>query len=613
MEREESEDLTRVADHPTAGGAYVSDSSGEVGMIRRSVLVFHGSSSWMHQLPSEGRVSIGRSQVADLRIDDPLASRMHARLKVRGDRVSIRDLDSQNGTYVNGKRLEGERALAAGDTIRISGATLVLHSTASLSVAAALVDQAMFRQRLEDELDRAVRYERAFSVAVMVWPEPIEHPRRIERTVAGQLRRIDAASWASDRSLQILLAEAPRGEVAGILRRVRAALDSADRLRIGHASCPGDGVDIDALLASANAAALGVEPGAIASATRGYQTMTIQGVHVVIADPATLRLYALIERLAPVDLPVLVTGETGCGKELAASALHARSRRAGNALVSLNCAAIQDTLIESELFGHEKGAFSGATSSRAGLIEAASGSTLLLDEVGELALSAQAKLLRVLETRRVTRVGDVKEREVDVRIVAATNRDLELEVAAGRFRQDLFFRLSGAVLYLPPLRERPHELRLLASKFLDEACVNADRDPMTISSAAMEALLAHSWPGNVRELKNLMQYLAAAHPDDVLTAEHVAERIGRGRDSTPRAGGDADADVGGAGITFRPLAEEIRELEISRMRSALEAAGGNQTGAARLLSMPVRTFFEKVKQYGLSPARKKRSDETTDG
>ncbi|HEY5935588.1 MAG TPA: sigma 54-interacting transcriptional regulator, partial [Kofleriaceae bacterium] len=256
-----------------------------------------------------------------------------------------------------------------------------------------------------------------------------------------------------------------------------------------------------------------------------------------------------------------------------------------------------------ELFGHEKGAFSGAVATKSGLIEAASGSTLFLDEVGELSLATQAKLLRVLETGRMTRVGDVREREVDVRIVAATNRDLASEVESGRFRKDLYFRLTGAQLHLPPLRQRPRELPLLAATFLTDACTRARRSQMTISDGALAAMLAHPWPGNVRELKNLMHYVAAAFPDPVLTADHVAERLGpqRSESAPPRT----DEAPNATETTFRPLAEEVRELESTRIRAALEATGGNQTRAAALLSIPIRTFFDKVKQYNLSPKAKR--------
>lgn len=333
----------------------------------------------------------------------------------------------------------------------------------------------------------------------------------------------------------------------------------------------------------------------IASSAGGAERM-------IIADPAMTRLYALVERLAPADIPVLISGETGCGKELVAIAVHERSRRAARQLVSVNCAALHDALVESELFGHDKGAFSGASTARAGLIEAASGSTLFLDEVGELTLTIQAKLLRVLEAKCITRIGETREREVDVRIVAATNRDLEADVRTGGFRRDLYFRLSAATLHLPPLRERPSELPLLSSAFLDESCRRNHRAGMRLSDDALALLRSYAWPGNVRELKNLMQYVAAAVPGEVVLPEHITERLG----VQPPASQTAHAAVATspAPSRFRPLADEIRDLEIVRIRQALEATHGNQTHAAALLAMPVRTFFMKAKLYGLTPKKR---------
>ncbi|HZJ61958.1 MAG TPA: sigma-54 dependent transcriptional regulator [Kofleriaceae bacterium] len=335
---------------------------------------------------------------------------------------------------------------------------------------------------------------------------------------------------------------------------------------------------------------------------RPCRILTVGAQRAIVADPTVVQLYALIDRLAPVGLPVLITGETGCGKELVATAIHTLSQRGGRPLISLNCAALHDHLVEGELFGYERGAMSRGSTSKPGLIESASGSTLFLDEVGELAPAIQVKLLRVLESNRVTRVGDVREREVDVRFVAATNRDLEADVVAGRFRRDLFFRLSAATLHIPPLRHRLLELPLLAVAFLEEVCRQHGRGVMRISDGAMAVLLGHSWPGNIRELKNLMQYVAAAVTSDVLLAEHISERLGRLRPVLPPA---VDLATPEDSPRFRPIADELRELEITRIRQALEATGGNQTRAAGLLAMPVRTFFEKAKQYGLTPKKKR--------
>jgi two-component system, NtrC family, response regulator AtoC len=315
----------------------------------------------------------------------------------------------------------------------------------------------------------------------------------------------------------------------------------------------------------------------------------------LVADAAMLRVYALAERLAQSDLPVLVHGETGSGKELLAIAIHhfSEARRARR-LVSLNCAALAETLIESELFGHERGAFTGASASRVGLLEAANGGTVFLDEVAELTPSTQAKLLRALDARRIMRLGDTVERPIDVRIVAATHRDLSKEVAAGRFRSDLYFRLSGATLWVSPLRDRPRELVLFAQRFLEEACRRAGRSPMRMSDDAIRALVAHTWPGNVRELRYVIDYLVAAHDDAVLDAWHLEERLGKPVTQAPEAPVPACSPSG-----FRAIEDEVRELESARMREALATTSGNQRRAAQLISMPLRTFVTKLARYGI--------------
>ncbi|HEX4422818.1 MAG TPA: sigma 54-interacting transcriptional regulator [Kofleriaceae bacterium] len=568
---------------------------------RRHLLVFRGASSSLFPLPASGDVIIGRSEAADVQIDDALVSRQHARVGLEGDVVTISDLGSQKGTYLNEVRLTGTRVLQPNDVITISKTTLIFHTTSQSSPSAVALDMPTFRRRLEDEVDRTVTADRKFSVLCVAGAGSSERSA-IQRAVATQLRRVDAAAWSNDGLLYVLLAEAGAEEARAIASRIGHKLDHG-MLRIGHMTCPTDAYAADALLAGAYKAAMSARLGEI-SGTATAQTLTIGNQRVIIADPTVVRLYALIERLAPVSIPVLITGETGCGKELVATAIHTRSHRASKPLISLNCAALHEMLVESELFGHEKGSFSGAIATKAGLIEAADGSTLFLDEIGELAPGIQAKLLRVLESRRVTRVGDVRERAVDVRIVAATNRDLEADVVAGRFRRDLFFRLSAATLDLPPLRQRSAELPLLAVAFLDEACRLNSRGAMRISDGAMAVLLAHSWPGNIRELKNLMQYISAAHPVDIVLAEHVSERLGRLRPSTAPAP-QAEVVTAAGSHRFRPIADELRELEITRIREALEATAGNQTRAAALIAMPVRTFFEKAKQYGLTPKKKR--------
>jgi two-component system response regulator AtoC len=333
----------------------------------------------------------------------------------------------------------------------------------------------------------------------------------------------------------------------------------------------------------------------------------------LLADPAMVRLYELLRRLARSMLPILITGETGTGKENAAQAVHHFSARSAGPLVCINCAAVPDNLFESELFGHVRGAFSGATGDKLGRLENASGGTVFLDEIGELPLAAQAKILRVLETGMLSPLGSLRERKIDCRLVTATNRDLELEVKAGRFREDLFFRLAAATVTLPPLRERPAEIPLLAERFLILACRKLGRTPLAIADKTKSLLGQHSFPGNVRELRNLMDYCAATATEDAIQPWHLPPRFAAratpsglvpgsfAPTSPPIVAHSAVSAMTSApeSPTFRNIAVEVEELEQRRMREALEATGGNQKRAAQLIGMPLRTFVAKLKQYGL--------------
>lgn len=287
-------------------------------------------------------------------------------------------------------------------------------------------------------------------------------------------------------------------------------------------------------------------------------------------------------------------------------------------MVSINCAALPESLAESLLFGYERGAFSGADRSHAGILEQSSGSTLFLDEVGELSMAIQAKLLRAIEQKRITRLGDSREREVDLRIVSATNRKLEDEVKAGRFREDLYYRLRGAEVGLPPLRDRLQELPLLASAFLSEACSRSNRAVPELSAAAMEVLSAHAWRGNVRELKTAMDWVAAMCTGPIVEPSHLPGTVHR--PPPPAPGPEASPTERAAEVpapapvvpqeqlateqpaqapshAIRFLKEELEELEERRIREALEAAGGVVARAAQLLGMSVRTLWFKLKRY----------------
>jgi DNA-binding NtrC family response regulator len=314
---------------------------------------------------------------------------------------------------------------------------------------------------------------------------------------------------------------------------------------------------------------------------------------IVSEDPALRRLLATLQRAAATDATVLIEGESGTGKELVARTLHALSPRAGEPFVAINCAAIPETLLESELFGHEKGAFTGAVARKPGRFELAHRGTLFLDEIGDLPLSLQAKILRALEEKRFDRLGGTGSIQVDVRVVAATNRGLKAAIAAKRFREDLYFRLSVFPVTVPPLRDRPGDIGLLARFFVDRYCRDLKKKPLTLSPSAMEALQQYAWPGNVRELQNCIERAVILADGDTLQARHLHLSF---------AGPEAEAvdpwaqiDLSGA------LTDAVRritaEVERRKLVEALGEAGGNKIRAAEVLQVSYKTLLAKLKEH----------------
>jgi DNA-binding NtrC family response regulator len=303
-----------------------------------------------------------------------------------------------------------------------------------------------------------------------------------------------------------------------------------------------------------------------------------------------------IDRLLPLiargNISVLVVGETGVGKEVTANALHRLSPRRDGPLVTIHCAALPESLLEAELFGYERGAFTGATSSKPGLLESANGGTAFLDEITEVPLSTQAKLLRVVETKSVTRLGSVRAQNVDVRFVAATNRDIETVVDAGTFRADLYYRLAGFTLHVPSLRSRIGEVARLAQVFAAETTGALGRKPVRLSKEALTILEQYRWPGNVRELRNAVESAVLLCESSVIKAEHLPPRVRL----VERAGASRGRRTS--------LHEEVEELERTRILEALERAGGNQSRAARDLGISRRLLLERLDAYGTPRPRK---------
>jgi len=314
---------------------------------------------------------------------------------------------------------------------------------------------------------------------------------------------------------------------------------------------------------------------------------------MVGASPAIERVREMIRRVAGTDARVLITGESGTGKEVAANMLHGLSRRAGGPYVRLNCAAIPRDLVESEMFGHEKGAFTGATERRRGRFELAHGGTLFLDEIGDLSLEAQAKLLRALEGGEFERVGGHEPIKVDVRILAATNHELRAEVAAGRFREDLFFRLHVIPLHLPPLRERREDVPLLVEHFMERGRRRTALRPPRLLPTGMDALQRHDWPGNVRELANILERLAILHAgQNVGAAEIRALLPGSGDAPQPEPAAWRAEDE-------RTLSDRLDDYERSLLTGALAAADGSVAEASRLLRTDRANLYRRMRRLGI--------------
>ncbi|MFI5301058.1 MAG: sigma 54-interacting transcriptional regulator [Polyangiales bacterium] len=451
------------------------------------------------RVPDASIVHIGRLD-ADVVIDHPSVSRLHAHLHARGDgELELEDARSTNGTKVNGRSLrEGERVrLVAGAVLELGSATLSL-------------------QRASTTLGDRVGFDT---------PAPPSTPS---------------------------------------VARMRSA----------------------------------VEPRRAAP--------------VVLRDPRMIALYAGIETYAATLLPVTILGETGVGKERLAEAIHARSGRAGGGFVRINCAAIPESLLESELFGHAKGAFTGAVSDRRGLVEAAEGGTLFLDEIGELPFASQSKILRFLERREILRVGSSDVRTVDVRFIAATNRDLASDVTAGRFRADLYYRLNGVCVTIPPLRDRPLDILAIAEATAIETAKLLGRGAVVLTADAIEALRTHRWSGNVRELRSAVERAVTMGRGRALSAADLA------LDRSPSTAMMRVVSPVDLPAVTRPLApvrelplrrEEMRaefdEREREEVVAALRATEGNQTRAATLLGVSRRTLITKMEKFGLDRPRKR--------
>ncbi|MCA9713354.1 MAG: sigma-54-dependent Fis family transcriptional regulator, partial [Myxococcales bacterium] len=390
------------------------------------LLVFQDERSWMVSLPDEGSIVIGRADDVDLQLPGNAVSRRHAQLTIQDGAAQVVDLGSQNGVWVNGERISGPRGLSSGDSITISETSLIYHANSPPRpiVRRRTLDQELFRERVIEELERAHRFARELVLAIFI-PSEGTDSNEFERELTAVIRLMDIASVEQvnaehTATFYVLMPETGAADAPAAIARISRELADLDpQLRVGYACSPTDGNDLDALMTSARDAARVAVHGEARAARATSRAFELGDVEVVVAEPSMIRLYALIERLAASSLPVLITGETGTGKEIVARALHYWSQRSEQPYLTVNCAALHPNLAESELFGYAKGAFSGAVTDKAGLFEEAHGGTLFVDEISEAPPGVQSKLLRALQAGEIRRVGEPRARTVDVRVVAA--------------------------------------------------------------------------------------------------------------------------------------------------------------------------------------------------
>ncbi len=544
----------------------------------------------------EGGTVIGRAFPADVVVDDVSVSKQHLRVWLASDgTVRFADLGSTNGTFLNGLSVP-HGTFSRGDTLRVGSVQLQLQGPEATALVPGLLSFDAFVQRFADEQRRHFSSAQPFSILVVEGQSAVAL-REWAPLVLSAIGARDRAALLREDALVVLVANARRSEA----RSIASALSQGDGgLRVGSATYPEHGRDVSALVN-------------VALASHAEQLASVQSrasSDGVVRGASTAALWAMIDRAAPSVVSVLILGESGTGKELVAQALHQRSHRSDKPLRAVNCGAIPANLVESTLFGAERGAFTGADRTLKGLFEQAHGGTLFLDEAGELPLPAQASLLRVLETGRITRIGGDREIPVDVRVVSATHRELEKRCDEGLFRWDLFYRLNGLSLVLPPLRDRRDEIEPLARLFLSHAVQSAASQARAIDPRALDALRNHSWPGNIRELRNCIQRAALVANGPVITVDDLTDRV-RARDSARGTSAPPTALSPAAGTLPPPpgvpseldegegLRKALERHEVKLITEALAKANGSTSGAAAILQIPIRTLTHKINALGI--------------
>ncbi len=613
------------------------------------------------RLELEEALTVGRSSACGLQLLDEKVSREHCRFRVANGPVTVEDLGSQNGTFVNGERLSEARTLGPGDEIavgdslfvldgeidvaaaRFGEATLVVAPSPAPSLAsvdsagavpdgsveairslteslAAAADLETAARAMLQAVDLALRPDRAF---VLRWDAArrsatplvgksdgaaVSVSRTVLERAAAERRALAVEDAVEDRSLKeaksVVRHKLRSVIVAPIVARgAKGSGDAVEGFLHADRQQPRYGAAEAALLGAfaAVAALRGLEPG---EAGRGpARIRPAAGARPVGESAAMREILRAAAAAAAVPSTVLVTGESGTGKEEIARFVHESGARAGRPVVAVNCGALPESLAHSELFGHERGAFTGANGPREGLVEASDGGTLFLDEVGELSASAQVKLLRVLQERAFYRVGSAVPRRVDLRVIAATHRDLEKAIAGGTFREDLYYRINVLRLHLPPLRDRLEDLPVLARALLERICVTLGRREPGLSDGALSLLACQSWPGNARELSNVLERVMvhrAATDTSPVDEREVAAALSRGPTRPPVVPGSATRTETTA------LADKVSRLEKEEIVAALKRARGIKSRAAEALGISRPTLDKKIADFGIDLWREER-------
>ena len=559
-------------------------------------------------LPDVGAVTIGRSSKCEIQLEDPMVSREHARLHVvtaaTGSLLSIEDLGSANGTRLRDSEIKvGERVpIQTGEAVMLGSTVMMALPNRAAASPRRLWSHAYFESRVDDECARAAKTATSFALARVRFTGAAPW-NKVLPVLARDLTAPHIFAAYGPKDYEILFLGVDEGETATLVAGLETGCRAAGlETRFGVAWYPKDGRNADALLGAANAL--------LKVRSSPPPDRSDNGVPEVAAMQ---RVRNLATRVAASPINVLITGECGAGKDVLAQLIHRLSPRSAQPFVAFNCAALSEGVLESELFGHERGAFTGASIAKTGLLEAANGGTVFLDEIGDMPAPMQAKLLRAIESREIKPVGSVKSRSINVRFISATNKDLDAGVERGEFRRDLLDRLNTMALTVPPLRERTDEIPALATTFVAVACREIGRETtLTISADVFACLLDYRWPGNIRELKNIMERAVALCDGPEIRPEHLPLEKMR------RASGDpfsatrllptiAGSDEAGTIAVARlpALADPEKAAERRKIVDALAVCNGNQTRAAQMLAMPRRTFVSKLDQYGIPRPQKR--------